>query len=40
MVAVIQTATARVNAIPAVVNHAPGMVVDLPKISGRGPYRP
>lgn len=39
---VIQTATALVNAIPAVVGHAPGMVAafDLPKISGRGLYRP
>lgn len=38
---VIQTATAIVNAIPAVVNHAPGMVAafDLPKISGKGLYR-
>lgn len=38
---VIQTATAIVNAIPAVVAHAPGMVAayDLPKISGRGLYR-
>ena len=35
---VIQTATAIVNAIPAVVDHKPGMVAafDLPKISGRG----
>ena len=39
---VIQTATAIVNAIPAVVDHKPGMVaaLDLPKISGRGLYRP
>ena len=38
---VIQTATAIVNAIPAVVDHKPGMVAafDLPKISGRGLYR-
>lgn len=38
---VIQTATAIVNAIPAVVEHSPGMVAafDLPKISGRGLYR-
>ena len=38
---VIQTATAIVNAIPAVVDHAPGMVaaLDLPKITGRGLYR-
>lgn len=38
---VIQTATAIVNAIPAVVAHAPGMVaaLDLPKITGRGLYR-
>lgn len=39
---VIQTATAIVNAIPAVVAHAPGMVaaLDLPKITGQGLYRP
>ena len=39
---VIQTATAIVNAIPAVVDHAPGMVaaLDLPKITARGLYRP
>ncbi len=39
---VIQTATALVNAIPAVVGHAPGMVAafDLPRISGKGLYRP
>ena len=39
---VIQTATAIVNAIPAVVEHPPGMVAafDLPKISGKGLYRP
>jgi 4-hydroxy-tetrahydrodipicolinate reductase len=39
---VIQTATAIVNAVPAVVNHDPGMVaaMDLPKITGRGLYRP
>jgi hypothetical protein len=38
---VIQTATAIVNAIPAVIDHAPGMVAafDLPKISGKGLYR-
>ena len=38
---VIQTATAIVNAVPAVVAHAPGMVaaLDLPKITGRGLYR-
>lgn len=39
---VIQTATAIVNAIPAVVNHDPGLVaaLDLPKITGKGLYRP
>jgi hypothetical protein len=39
---VIQTATAIVNAIPAVVEGEPGMVaaMDLPKITGRGLYRP
>lgn len=39
---VIQTATAIVNAIPAVVAHQPGMVaaMDLPKITGKGLYRP
>jgi 4-hydroxy-tetrahydrodipicolinate reductase len=39
---VIQTATAIVNAIPAVVEHAPGLVtaLDLPKITGKGLYRP
>lgn len=39
---VIQTATAIVNAVPAVVAHMPGMVsaLDLPKITGRGLYRP
>lgn len=39
---VIQTATAIVNAIPAVVEHPPGLVaaLDLPKITGRGLYRP
>lgn len=39
---VIQTATAIVNAIPAVVAHAPGMVsaFDLPKITGKGLYKP
>ncbi len=39
---VIQTATAIVNAVPAVVEHAPGMVaaLDLPKITGRGLYKP
>ena len=39
---VIQTATAIVNAIPAVVKHAPGLVsaMDLPKITGKGLYRP
>lgn len=38
---VIQTATAIVNAIPAVVDHSPGMVAafDLPKISGKGLYK-
>ena len=38
---VIQTATAIVNAIPAVIDHAAGMVAafDLPKISGKGLYR-
>ena len=39
---VIQTATAIVNAIPAVVAQKSGMVaaLDLPKITGRGLYRP
>jgi 4-hydroxy-tetrahydrodipicolinate reductase len=39
---VIQTATAIVNAVPAVVAHAPGLVaaLDLPKITGKGLYRP
>ena len=39
---VIQTATAIVNAVPAVVAHPPGMVaaMDLPKITGKGLYRP
>ena len=39
---VTQTATSIVNAIPAVVNHAPGMVaaMDLPKITAMGLYRP
>lgn len=39
---VIQTATCIVNAIPAVVEHAPGMVaaLDLPKVTGKGLYRP
>jgi 4-hydroxy-tetrahydrodipicolinate reductase len=39
---VIQTATAIVNAIPAVVQHSAGMVsaFDLPKITGKGLYRP
>jgi hypothetical protein len=39
---VIQTATCIVNAIPAVCEHAPGMVaaLDLPKITGKGLYRP
>ena len=39
---VIQTATAIVNAIPAVVQHNGGMLaaMDLPKITGRGLYRP
>ena len=39
---VILTATAIVNAIPAVVEHAPGMLAatDLPLITGRGLYRP
>ncbi len=39
---VIQTATAIVNAIPAVVEHTPGVVAaaDLPKITGKGLYRP
>jgi 4-hydroxy-tetrahydrodipicolinate reductase len=38
---VIQTATAIVNAVPAVVAHQPGMVaaLDLPKITGRGLYK-
>ncbi|MEM9257106.1 MAG: diacylglycerol kinase [Pseudomonadota bacterium] len=38
---VIQTATAIVNAVPAVVKHAPGLVsaLDLPKITGKGLYR-
>lgn len=38
---VIQTATAIVNAIPAVVQHNGGMLaaMDLPKITGRGLYR-
>ncbi len=39
---VIQTATAIVNAIPAVVSHEAGLVsaMDLPKITGKGLYRP
>ena len=39
---VIQTATAIVNAVPAVVAHQSGMVaaMDLPKITGKGLYRP
>ena len=39
---VIQTATAIVNAVPAVVAQAPGLVaaLDLPKITGRGLYKP
>jgi 4-hydroxy-tetrahydrodipicolinate reductase len=39
---VIQTATAIVNAVPAVVEYAPGMVaaLDLPKITARGLYKP
>ena len=39
---VIQTATAIVNAIPAVVEQEPGMVAayDLPKINGKGLYKP
>lgn len=39
---VIQTATAIVNSIPAVVAHSAGMVcaMDLPKITGKGLYRP
>lgn len=39
---VIQTATAIVNAVPAVVKHSPGLVaaLDLPKITGKGLYRP
>ncbi len=39
---VIQTATAIVNAIPAVVSSKPGMVaaLDLPKITAKGLYRP
>jgi 4-hydroxy-tetrahydrodipicolinate reductase len=39
---VIQTATAIVNAIPAVIAHQPGLVaaMDLPKITGKGLYRP
>jgi 4-hydroxy-tetrahydrodipicolinate reductase len=38
---VIQTATALVNAIPAVVAHSPGLIAaqDLPKITGVGLYR-
>jgi 4-hydroxy-tetrahydrodipicolinate reductase len=39
---VIQTATRLVNAIPTVVDHAPGMMssLDLPLITGKGLYRP
>lgn len=39
---VILTATRIVNAIPAVVEHAPGMLsaTDLPLVTGRGLYRP
>ncbi len=39
---VIQTATAIVNAVPAVVAQAPGLVaaMELPKITGKGLYRP
>ncbi|MFB1037213.1 MAG: hypothetical protein QMC38_17940, partial [Sinobacterium sp.] len=39
---VIQTATTIVNAIPAVVAQAAGLVaaMDLPKITGKGLYRP
>ncbi len=39
---VIQTATRIVNAIPAVVDHQPGLIsaLDLPMITGRGLYRP
>jgi hypothetical protein len=39
---VIQTATTIVNAVPAVVQQAPGLVsaMDLPKITGKGLYRP
>ncbi len=39
---VIQTATAIVNAIPAVVAHPPGLAaaMDLPKITGKGLYKP
>ncbi|MDE0929992.1 MAG: hypothetical protein OSA77_04845 [Halioglobus sp.] len=39
---VIQTATAIVNAVPAVVEHKPGLVaaMELPKITGKGLYRP
>jgi hypothetical protein len=39
---VMQTATAIVNAIPAVVAHSSGMVaaIDLPKITGKGLYKP
>ncbi len=39
---VIQTATRIVNAIPAVVEHAPGLVsaLDLPMITGKGLYKP
>jgi 4-hydroxy-tetrahydrodipicolinate reductase len=39
---VILTATRIVNAIPTVVEHAPGMIsaLDLPLITGRGLYRP
>jgi hypothetical protein len=38
---VIQTATRLVNAIPAVVDHGPGMLwaMDLPMITGKGLYR-
>lgn len=39
---VIQTATAIVNAIPAVIAHTPGLVAaaELPRITGKGLYRP
>ena len=39
---VILTATRLVNAIPSVVEHAPGMMsaLDLPLVTGKGLYRP